>query len=131
MCEKGASEVLPQFRLGAHALFHHAAGVFQLVSEARKVIGAEKFVRNMGTLWREVGRADAEEGADESGVVLRGSVDDSAAPVVAAEQDGGEGELAAELDDVVGAVLEAVVGEGGRGRGGGAAVAEAVECDAG
>lgn len=73
-----------------------------------------------GARWRE-GRADCEDCGYQGGVVQSNAEDDGSAPVVAAEDDVGEGEMGGESGDVVGGTLEGVVSGGVRGVGPGVA----------
>ncbi len=112
--------------LGLHGGLDLAGREMQLVAEVGEAgldQEAEGFVFRS---WREVRRADAEDGGDEGWVVLRHAVDDGAAPVVAAEDDAREAELLGERGDVVGHTL---VGVGFQrvARGVGSAVAHAVD----
>lgn len=56
---------------------------------------------DVGGSWGSEGRADDEEGCDEVWVPEGGAVNDSSAPVVSAEDDAGEAEMAGEGGDVI------------------------------
>lgn len=56
---------------------------------------------DVGGSWGREGRADHEEGCDEVRVPEGGAVDDSSAPIVSAEDDAGEAEMAGESGDVI------------------------------
>lgn len=81
----------------------------------------ERGGRDVGRAGWHEGGADCEDCGDEFGMVESDAEDDCSAPVVAAEDDGGEAKVEGERGDVVSGVFEGVVGWGVWGGGEGVA----------